>query len=373
MKITTPGKSATTPHTLKYAAALTLTLGLAACGSGSDNGGGSEPASQLQTKNNTPAQSSDAANGGAANASGNNDTAKPVATGEDVQPISDQGVRGDVVATALRTVGGTSGDNADTATEELIGVRSNHSDTSQNSRTEEFMASVTQSIRIAEGDDAALGTFLREENLTPAESYSHRSAIKPTRLVFGMSAKGALPPETAHAAADTDVLQLGTQARFTFPDAAKNQRGDQTADDATLAYQAASPVIIRKGTVYPYEDHQNESEAIQTWNSPQQDNETAPTGITIHVSKSSLNNSFELCAEKVGYGHTQVNRLDCDAWEVPENWVPGKALVYKGHRISIRESYEYPWIDGQGNLMMKEWVDQYHEAGSGVLQQKPFF
>lgn len=380
-------------HSIRQAAALVLLASLAACGSGS--GDSAEPASQLQTKaeaaasqnaeGSSPSGSAASGNGNAQPAAdgsqtggtggqsgnaaaGNGDAAEqPASPVSAAAPLSDQGVRGDVVATALRTVGGAE-NGADSTTESILGGITEPSN--RHIGTDNLVADHVRRIHAAEGEDTALGPFTWEDGIIASTKYTHRHAIAQTRLLVGLSASGTLPDETKNAAADAEVIQIGAQARLTFP---QPFPGTDTApsQDLTWTYQAQQPASIRKDTVYAYDSTGAYlgKDAIQSWTSPSPDNEKAPKTISILLDRSELKNSFKLCVKISEYDASAVNRLNCDTWEVPEGWSPGHALIYKGHNLSIREWYDLPIIGSNGEIIGTEPTYQWHGGKTEALKK----
>lgn len=369
---------------IRQAAALVLLASLAACGSGS--GDSAEPASQLQTKAETAAagqgtngsdsnaQSATDGNqagtpaepsGNAAN-SGNDTAEQPASPVSAAAPLSDQGVRGDVVATALRTVGGAE-NGADSVTERILGGMSDATAGISRSKTDTHMANHVRRIHAAEGENAALGPFTWEDGVSAAENFNYRAGIAKTHLVLGLSAIGTLPDDAKNAAADAEMVQIGAQARFTFPEPFPGYAA-VTPTDETRNYQAEGPVSIRKDTVYAYDADYVNKGAIQTWHATDRKDWVPPESIAVMVVKSSLENSFQLCMKASEYKGSRINRLDCDTWEVPSGWTPGQALVYKGHNLSIQEKYDYPITNGSGDLIGTEPAYRQYEGQTEALK-----
>lgn len=339
-----PDRKTTHPGRNPFAATLLLAA-LAACGGNAGDGStgtsGSTKSATTTTSLQTKAPGDEATP--AVNAAGAAATA--------TAPISADGVRGDVLAQALRTT--TSQANPDDASQPLP-TRAwpssrvyPESKADKTSKTNSFF--VDQRVSADEGK-SGLGTYVSSNHAFVLPQYdTGKIPFDGVEWRVGLSGQGNLPADLAQGAADAEALQLGTQVPVTVR-AEPTHRGDNTPVKSVTA-TAASPYSLRRNALLGW------NKALHSWKASetsQPGNRVHEHGVDLLVLKGAQADQFAACF-KFNVSTYVEERLHCSLWQVPADWAPGKPLVYQGQYANDMLSY-YTGDGGSRSITHTYWI-----------------
>lgn len=314
-----------TTDSLKWQLGVLALAALAACG-GQD--GPSSTGSSLSTKAATDQGSSNvsASTGGASTGEGTGTTAtdakadETAAPAPTVAPLSDKGVRGDVLATALRLGVGTDKDPITLTYSRLY-----------SSGTYGPRSVPVQMVLHATRDHArtGLGRYLHQSRSfvsAIAEDGSHRD-FNDLSITFGMD-----PRRSRTDFKDGIMLRFGDKAIW------KRRNPNDASKNMDFILQGKAGFAIRRDDLFPMT-----ATPFYTWEY-QDEQRKRRIQASLLIDDINLNdNSFVLCMTSLhGVGVSLVQplykreRSTCTRWQVPSHWQPG------GHRDPIRNNGSHP-------------------------------
>ena len=346
---------------MKKAATLILLTSLAACGGSSDTPqtsaeptGAVTKAASTQTAETQPATGSAASpassqnSGTAATTPGTDDANAGGATpSREPAPVSANDVRGDVLATALR-----SSYNEVTAAgdSQPVPLMNATGQPPEGKITDDTMVAGIDQMAYDRAGTNGIGPYAWKAHSFPWMNNGATPAnpIAKDTIEFGLSAHGPLPASTVNDAADAEVLQIGPLASL--------QTELPSTDNAGAARAAmlgiSSTTIIRRLAVYKLDPNQY----LHTWRfSSEGPDNTAPE-LGLFLKKGYADNQFQLCW-RVDDNRMDMHRTGCSIWEVAADWQPGKSLKAVGYYLM--DSTRNPGIAGH-------WINRhYHTTLSG--------
>ncbi|RKW39285.1 MAG: hypothetical protein D8H96_12990 [Lautropia sp.] len=354
---------------IRQAAALALLTSLAACGGGNDtpqtiDASGGEISAKATTGqaarhagNGTPNAGSAARNSGATTKDTGTDGTAQAATGDaaaaqnasgatparEPATVSASGVRGDVLATALR---GSYSDVTAGGDPWPVPLLNATGQPPEGKITDDTMVAGIDQMTYDKAGTNGIGPYAWKAHSFPWTNNGAAPAnpIAKDTIEFGLSAHGPLPASTVNDAADADVLQIGPLASL--------QTELPSTDNAGAARAAmlgtSSTTIIRRLTVYKLDPNQY----LHTWRfgSEGPDNSTPELGL--FLKKGYADNQFQLCW-RVEDNRTDMHRTGCSIWEVAADWKPGKSLKAVGYYLM--DSIRNPGIAGQ-------WINRHYHT-----------
>lgn len=299
---------------LRQAATLALLASLAACGGGETPTADDAPSAGLSTKAADAAAGGDAQ--GAANAAAQNTAAAAPA------PVTADNVRGDVLATALRTsYSDTSGGFAWPVPLESWSGQPPEG----KSAGKDMVAGVEQEVLDKAGTNG-VGPFAWKANTF---SWTMNGVRQPNPIAtdtveFGLSAYGLLPASTANEAADAEVLQITPTAALQtiLPD--EGNAGAARAEMLTIS----TTTTIRRLTQYRLDPNQY----LHSWYFSSEGRDDAAPELGLFLKKGYASSQFQVCW-RVQDARMDMNRTGCTIWEVPTGWAPGKSLKRVGQYL----------------------------------------
>ena len=267
---------------IRQAAALVLLTSLAACGGGNDtpqtiDASGGEISAKATTGqaarhagNGTPNAGSAARNSGATTKDTGTDGTAQAATGDaaaaqnasgatparEPATVSASGVRGDVLATALR---GSYSDVTAGGDPWPVPLLNATGQPPEGKITDDTMVASIDQMTYDKAGTNGIGPYAWKAQSFPWTNNGAAPAnpIAKDTIEFGLSAHGPLPASTVNDAADADVLQIGPLASL--------QTELPSTDNAGAARAAmlgtSSTTIIRRLTVYKLDPNQY----LHTW------------------------------------------------------------------------------------------------------------
>ncbi|MDO4684020.1 MAG: hypothetical protein Q4B17_14730 [Lautropia sp.] len=247
-------------------------------------------------------------------------------------PISSTGIRGDVLAQALRTqtsqrITGERRlmDHAVRWTAEYPGGQRDTTHTSPDF----FIDQIISRNPAGSGLD---GAFLYTHDPFPrtvggAKNGSHAALT----LRFGLSAQGLLDSSLSQAPMDTEVLQLGSRLEVSlFPEAAtlaeRKALQQQTLDARRSPAIRLNQEVEWRRPVYRW----------GSWGDPGDS-----TFVELFVREGKAPDQFHLCLRTSKLWQITQQHA-CSLWEVPAGWKPGQSLKNLGQTISLLRQGE-PW------------------------------
>lgn len=266
-----------------------------------------------------------------------------------IEPISQTGIRGDVLAQALRTqVSQTDADGKRLGArgvpwtdEAPRGSRDNSAPEPGNYRQPNVM--IHQTITPGSSASALNSPFIytydpytvriRGSQIT---GWSERTVM----LRFGLSARGLLDASITKAPLDTEVLQLGNRL-----DAYSFYHSRRIVDSALPSLDGPTTLTSRE----PYRIHRNEEidwlEPLHRWG--EWGDPLRARFVDLYVRPGQRERQFLLCF-RTSTVETIKQQRACSHWEVPVGWAPGQALRHLGQSLSI-----------QGNSIKRSWEHWY--------------
>ncbi|MDO5057514.1 MAG: hypothetical protein Q4E06_09345 [Lautropia sp.] len=314
-----PGRKALNPGRTPWLATLLLAA-LAACG-GNTGDGGTHPASGTE--------SGTSPRGLQTKAPGDEATPATPAAGAAAAaaaPISANGVRGDVLAQALRTSTNQVEAGQSLPTRAWPATRNFPEGTAdKQSKTSSFFTD--QNISADEGK-SGLGTHVSHHHAhAMPEQSTGKTLFTGVEWRVGLSGQGNLPADLAQGAADAEALQLGTQLPLTVRSDPQMRGDDMPVKSLTAT--AATPYSLRRNTLAAW------NTPLHSWRADGDQNR-----VDLLVLKGATANQFAACF-KFNVASYLQDRLHCSLWQVPANWAPGTPLVYQGQHVNhVRRDYD---------------------------------
>lgn len=287
---------------------------LAACGGNSGDSAGTGASSSgagIQTK--APGDDTSPASTPAAETAG--------AAAGSVAAISAAGLRGDVLAQALRTT--TS--------------QANPADGSQPLPTRAWPSSYGYP-EVKPDKGMVLTSFFTDHQISADEGKTGLGAHVSTIRAFampnhtngavnydsvewrlGLSGQGNLPATLAQDAADAEALQLGARLPLTVK-ADPKVRADDTIEK-TVTATSDTPYSLRRNALLDWQ------KPLHSWSA-----EDGRQRVDLLLIEGAKADEFAACFQ-FNVASYLVDRQHCSLWQVPAGWAPGQPLVYQGQYV----------------------------------------
>jgi lipoprotein len=265
-----------------------LTL-LAGCGSSDDAGNPASPAG--------PANPSGAT--GKAMVTQAALPAQSLLVDNDAKPISGVGIRADVLATALTQSTSTVDAYTDEADEPPV-IR------------------IKQNVRATESGNGITQPFYNDYRVY-LDDIGDNDTFSSVRVMTGLSAN-KLPDNLDKAAADAAVLTIDVAQRIEKGEILDRAYARVQAHATHM--QIVGPWTLKRNMVLMYDA------GPLSW-----EDHAGTTQVVMRAQRGNRSSDFGLCTE-VGIG--DFSRTSCALWRVPKKWKPGKALTYRGQRVTER-------------------------------------
>ncbi|MDO4681249.1 MAG: hypothetical protein Q4B17_00470 [Lautropia sp.] len=299
----------THPGCSPWLAATLLLAALAACGGNSGDSAGTGASSNMQTKAPGEDASPAATTTPAAEAAG--------AAAGSAAPISQTGLRGDVLAQALRT----------------ITSQANPADANQPLPTRAWPTSYRYP-EVEPDKRLPLTSFFTDHQISADEGKTGLGAYVSTNRAFtmpsrtdgkityfgvewrlGLSDRGNLPAALAQDAADAEALQLGARLPLTVIADPKVLAGN------TMTVTSDAPYSIRRNAVFEWHT------PLHSWSA-----ENDRQRVDLLVINGAKADEFGACF-MFNVTPYLYKRRHCSLWQVPAGWAPGQPLVYQGQYV----------------------------------------
>lgn len=252
--------------------------------------------------------------------------------------ISSAGVRGDVVAWALR--------NINRVPEAWVRIQVR--DWDADAQPPAFRNPAVQ-------PEGKVGEWVSREQGPGNQPYRHISHFRTrgnpvevenmrlpdtVEIRLGQSDVGQLPNDLKNANADATVLTLGLQAEFDFTwpatDTKKAKKVSGTENITTSEH-----AIIHRDDLFVY-NQEDESIRIATWgkvsdndDDDDDDDDDDHEVVSIGLLRGPQARQFFLCLDSEASARkTLIRHLNCSLWQVPDNWTPGMKLQYQARYVS---------------------------------------
>lgn len=153
---------------------------------------------------------------------------------------------------------------------------------------------------------------------------------------LGQSDVGQLPNDLTNANADATVLTLGSQAEFDFTWPATNTKKSRKSS-GTENITAPEQATIHRNDLFVY-SQEDESIRIATWGNVSGDDDDDDDNhevVGIGLVRGPDARQFFLCLDsEASAGKSLVRHMSCSLWKVPDNWTPGMKLQYLVRHVS---------------------------------------
>ena len=251
--------------------------------------------------------------------------------------ISSAGVRGDVVAWALR--------NINRVPEAWVRIQVR--DWDADAQPPAFRNPAVQ-------PEGKVGEWVSREQGPGNQPYRHISHFRTrgnpvevenmrlpdtVEIRLGQSDVGQLPNDLKNANADATVLTLGSQAEFDFTWPATDTKEAKKVS-GTKNITTSEHAIIHRDDLFVY-NQEDESIRIATWgkvsdnDDDDDDDDDDHEVVSIGLLRGPQARQFFLCLDSEASARkTLIRHLNCSLWQVPDNWTPGMKLQYQARYVS---------------------------------------
>ena len=220
-------------------------------------------------------------------------------TDNQAEPISSTGIRGDVLATALTQNVGT------------VEARTSE-------QGEPPVIKIEQSVKATESGNGITQPFFNDYRAS-LDKISDGDTFASVRVMTGLSAN-KLPDNLDKAAADAAVLTIDVAQRIEKGEILDRAYARVQAHATHM--QIVGPWTLKRNMVLMYDA------GPLSW-----EDHAGTTQVVMRAQRGNRSSDFGLCTE-VGIG--DFSRTSCALWRVPKKWKPGKALTYRGQRVTER-------------------------------------
>ena len=261
-------------------------------------------------------------------------------------PLSEDSLRGDVLAKALQTSTNQAGTDAhgrqqEHPTSAVLWNASWPNGKRQDNRWSIPDMVVDQRI-IPEESSAGSSWAIYRIRAYPARPVSYGLKYETVELQLHTSAQG-LPDDIRSTAADTELLRLDRHLQLTVFPATANQ---ETESAVTQSMLSPADFSIRRNARLRW------NEPLHTWTLAQTPDQGRPS-VQLSLVRGKASRDFAICLTARLFRPDL--RRTCTLWQIPTDWTPAAPLVYQGqhvvNRIRIHARTENSRQPGHGYLI----------------------